>query len=198
MLALRSSRCTSQHQRIFGVDLTRIPGIDVVSAQTVLSELGPDLSAWATEKHFTSWLGLAPKPRISGGKVLGHDREPMRNRVAEVLRLAATTLLKSASYLGARYRYLRMTRGAAVATKAMARQLACLIFRTIHYGQEWVDRGAAEFEQKRRQREPTTKGVPTRLYDSISRPVESIGCRVSFWRVAPKLKLAPRLTLRGQ
>lgn len=144
---------SEEHQRIFGVDLTRIPGIDVVSAQTVLSELGPDLQAWATEKHFTSWLGLAPRPRISGGRVLGHDREPMRNRVAEVLRLAATTLLKSQSYLGARYRYLRMTRGAAIATKAMARQLACLIFRTIRYGQEWVDRGAAEFEQKRRQRE---------------------------------------------
>jgi transposase len=144
---------SGEHQRIFGVDLTRVPGIDVVSAQTVLSELGPDLSAWATEKHFTSWLGLAPKPRISGGKVLGHDREPMRNRVAEVLRLAATTLLRSNSYLGARYRYLRMTRGAAIATKAMARQLACLIFRMIRYGQQWVERGAAEFEQKRRQRE---------------------------------------------
>jgi transposase len=144
---------SEQHQRIFGVDLTRIPGIDVVSAQTVLSELGPDLHAWATEKHFTSWLGLAPRPRISGGRVLGYDREPVRNRVAEVLRLAATTLLKSQSYLGARYRYLRMTRGAAIATKAMARQLACLIYRTIRYGQEWVDRGAAEFEQKRRQRE---------------------------------------------
>ncbi len=144
---------SEEHQRIFGVDLTRIPGIDVVSAQTVLSELGPDLQAWATEKHFTSWLGLAPRPRISGGRVLGHDREPMRNRVAEVLRLAATTLLQSQSYLGARYRDLRMTRGAAIATKAMARQLACLIYRTIRYGQEWVDRGAAEFEQKRRQRE---------------------------------------------
>lgn len=144
---------SGEHQRIFGVDLTRVPGIDVVSAQTVLSELGPDLSAWATEKHFTSWLGLAPKPRTSGGKDLGHDREPMRNRVAEVLRLAATTLLRSNSYLGARYRYLRMTRGAAIATKAMARQLACLIFRMIRYGQQWVERGAAEFEQKRRQRE---------------------------------------------
>src|SRR5436309_1207202 len=89
------------------VDLNSIDGIDVMTAQTILSELGTDLSAFPTENHFASWLGLRPSKDISGGKVIGRSRRTVQNRVATSLRMAASTLLNSKSYLGGRYRHLR-------------------------------------------------------------------------------------------
>lgn len=141
-------------KRISGVDLTSIDGIDVMAAQTILSELGTDLSAFPTENHFASWLGLTPSKDISGGKVIGRSRRKVQNRVAMSLRMSGTTLLNSKSYLGGRYRHLRKhlpTHAAAV--KAMAHYLALLVYRMLTKGQAWVDRGAAKFEQKRAERE---------------------------------------------
>jgi len=83
------------------VDLTSIDGIDVMTAQTILSELGTDLSAFPTENHFASWLGLTPSKDISGGKVIGRSRRTVQNRVATSLRMAASTLLNSKSYTSA-------------------------------------------------------------------------------------------------
>ena len=88
-------------KRISGVDLTSIDGIDVMTAQTILSELGTDLNAFPTENRFASWLGLTPSKDISGGKVIGRSRRRVQNRVTMALRMAATTLLNSKSYLGA-------------------------------------------------------------------------------------------------
>ena len=140
--------------RVCGVDATRIPGVDVMTIQTVVAELGTDLkSSWSTESHFASWLNLSPKRDISGGKVIRHRREKTSNRVAAVLRMGASTLLRSDSYLGARYRNLRARLGAPKAVKAMARYLACLIYRLLTQGQEWIDRGAERFELQRQQRE---------------------------------------------
>jgi len=137
-------------KRISGVDLTSIDGIDVMGAQTILSELGTDLSAFATENQFASWLGLTPSKDISGGKVIGRSRRKVQNRVAMSLRMSASTLLNSKSYLGARYRHLRKhLPTAAAAVKAMAHYLALLVYRMLTKGQAWVDRGAAKFEQKR-------------------------------------------------
>jgi len=102
---------------------------------------------------FASWLNLSPKRDISGGKVIRHRREKTSNRVAAVLRMGASTLLRSDSYLGARYRNLRARLGAPKAVKAMARYLACLIYRLLTQGQEWIDRGAERFELQRQQRE---------------------------------------------
>lgn len=145
---------TAELKRISGVDLTSIDGIDVMTAQTILSELGTDLSSFPTENQFASWLGLTPSKDISGGKVIGRSRRTVQNRVATSLRMSASTLLNSKSYLGGRYRHLRKHLPSyAAAVKAMAHYLALLVYRMLTKGQAWVDRGAAKFEQKRAERE---------------------------------------------
>ena len=136
-------------KRICGVDLTSIDGIDVITAQTILSEIGTDMSGFQTENHFTSWLGLAPSKHISGGKIIGPGKRKVQNRVAMAFRMAATTLLNSKTYLGSPYRPLRKQPSHAAAIKAMARYLAVLIYRLLTHGEAWVDRGAAKFEQRR-------------------------------------------------
>jgi len=152
--APKSFNLAAELKRICGVDATRIEGVDVMTVQTIVAELGADLqSYWPSENHFASWLKLSPQRDISGGKVIRHTRETSRNRVAAMLRMAATTLLRSDSYLGARYRALRTKLGAAKAVKAMARHLACLIYRLFTKGQEWVDRGSQNFERKCEERE---------------------------------------------
>jgi transposase len=141
-------------KRICGVDLTSIDGINVMTAFTVISEVGTDMSRFEDEDHFASWMGLAPSKDISGGKVIGSGKRKVKNRVAIVLRTAATSLLESNTWLGARYRHLRRqlpTFKAAV--KAMARHLAVLIHRLLTHGQAWIDRGAAQFERRRLERE---------------------------------------------
>jgi transposase len=140
-------------ERVCGIDLTSIDGIDVMTAQTIVAELGTDFSRWQDEPHFASWLGLSPSRDISGGKVLKQGTLKVKNRVATALRNAANSLLHSDSYLGARFRSLRTRRGAPKAIKAMARYLACLIYRMFTHGQAWVDRGAREFENRHAQRE---------------------------------------------
>lgn len=142
-------------KRVMGVDLTRIDGIKVMTVQTVYAELGPDLgAAFPSEEEFSSWLMLAPKKAVSGGKVIRHYSLHARNRVAQALRMAAESLHDSNSYLGARYRSLRgRQRNGLKTVKAMARYLACLIYRMLTKGEAWVDRGATYFEQKRQERE---------------------------------------------
>lgn len=139
--------------RICGVRLTAIEGVDVTTVQTWVAELGVDLSAWPSEDHLVSWLNLSPKRQISGGKLIKHEHSRAKNRVANALRMAATSLFKSDSYLGARFRSLRGRLGPGKAVKAMAAHLARLIYRMLKHGQAWVDRGAAEHEQRRQQRE---------------------------------------------
>lgn len=152
--APRSFDLAGELKRVCGVDATRIEGVDVMTIQTIVAELGADLGKhWPSEDHFASWLKLTPQREISGGKLIGHSREKARNRVAAALRMAATTLLRSDSYLGARYRALRSRLGAAKAIKAMARYLACLIYQLFTKGQEWIDRGSEYFERKRAQRD---------------------------------------------
>ncbi len=143
----------TEMERICGADLTAIEGIDIMTAQTILAELGTDFSRWKNEAHFTSWLGLIPTRDISGGKVVKQESRKIKNRVAMALRIAASSLIRSESYLGARYRFLRTRLGAPKAIKAMARYLACLVYRMFIHGQAWVDRGTQEFEHKRTQRE---------------------------------------------
>jgi transposase len=140
-------------QRILGVDATTIDGIDVITIQTILAEIGPDLSAWKTEQHWTSWLNLAPKRDVSGGRVIRHVRQHHTNRVGNAFRMAAQSLVRSESYLGARYRYFRAKLGGLKAVKAMARYLACLYYRLLTRGQIWVDRGTQEFNRRSQDRE---------------------------------------------
>jgi hypothetical protein len=140
-------------ERILGVNPIMIDGIDVLTIQTVLAEVGPDLSAWKTEQHWASWLNLAPKRDVSGGRVIRHVRQHHTNRAGNAFRMAAQSLVRSQSYLGARYRYLRAKLGGLKAVKAMARYLACLYYRLVTKGQIWVDRGTQEFNRRSEQRE---------------------------------------------
>ena len=140
-------------QRISGVDLTRIDGVDVFVAQTVISEVGLDMSRWKTEAHFASWLGLCPDNRISGDKVLARGTRHVLNRAANALRLGASTLLKSQTYLGAQYRRLRSRLGAPKAITAMAHRLARLVYRMLKYGQQYVDKGAEYYERRNREQQ---------------------------------------------
>jgi transposase len=140
-------------QRIAGVDLTRIDGVDVMVAQTLVSEVGLDMSRWKTEAHFASWLGLCPDNRISGDKVLARGTRHVVNRAATALRMGASTLLRSQTYLGAQYRRLRSKLGAPKAITAMAHRLARLVYRMLKYGQQYVDKGAEYYEQRNRQQQ---------------------------------------------
>ena len=137
-----------QLYRITGVDLTRIDGIEVQNAQTIISEVGVDMSRWKTEKHFASWLGLCPDNRISGGKVLKRGTRHVVNRASTALRLAASALLRSQSALGAKFRRLRSKLGAPKAITAMAHTLARLVYRMLKFGHDYVDRGIDFYEAK--------------------------------------------------
>jgi len=143
----------SELQRITGVDLTRIDGIDVMVAQTLVSEVGLDMSRWKTEAHFSSWLGLCPDNRTSGDKVLARGTRRVVNRAATALRMAAVTLMRSRTYLGAQYRRLRTKLGAPKAITAMAHRLARLVYRMLKYGQRYIDKGAEYYEHRYRQQQ---------------------------------------------
>ena len=142
----------TQLYRITGVDLTRIDGIDEMTALKVLSETGTDMSRWKTEKHFASWLGLSPGNKISGGKVLNTKTKPSANRAAAALRMAAFTLANSKSALGAFYRRQRTRLGAPKAITATAHKLARLIYSMLKQGTEYVDQGQDYYEQQYRER----------------------------------------------
>jgi len=141
----------AQLKRIVGVDLTQIDGVGPVAAQIILSEVGTDMSYWPTEKHFSSWLGLCPDHRISGGKILGRSTRPVVSRARNVLRLCAYTLTHSKSWLGAKYRRLKSKLGAPKAIVAMAHHLARLIYRMIKNGEDYVDKGMQVYEAKYRE-----------------------------------------------
>jgi transposase len=135
--------------RFAGVDLTRIDGISAGAAQVVLTEVGPDLAAFPSEDHFVSWLRLCPRTPISGGKPLKKRRNGLgANRVAGVLRMAATSLQRSKTALGAAFRRIARHKGGAVAVFATARQLARLIYRMLRYGHTYVDIGEQAYDHQ--------------------------------------------------
>jgi transposase len=145
----------SELYRVTGTDLTQIDGINVVTAQAILADTGTDMSAWKTEKHFVSWLGLCPDHRISGGKVLQRATRKVTSRAATAFRLAASSLRRSQSALGAKYRRLQSRLGAPKAITAMAHHLARLFYRMIKYGSAYVDHGVAAYETRFREQQLT-------------------------------------------
>ena len=139
--------------RLAGVDLTRIDGIGVPAATTVLTEVGLDLTSFPTENHFASWLRLSPRTGFSAGKPVKKTRNALgANRIANDLRMAALSLRRSKSALGAYYRHIARRKGANVAVFATARKLAILIYRMLRYGQEYVDIGEAAYEERFQER----------------------------------------------
>lgn len=135
-----------------GVDLTRINGIDVVTALKVLSEIGPDLSRFKSAKHFASWLGLCPGTKISGGKVLSSASKRTANRAAQALRIAAAALRTSKSALGAYYRKLCARMDKPQAITAAAHKLARLIYAMLTRQSCFVEQSQDAFEEQYRQR----------------------------------------------
>jgi len=138
--------------RMSGVDLTRIDGIDTKTVLKVLAEIGTDMSRWKSEKHFASWLGLSPGSKISGGKVLSSATKPVANRAATALCMAAYTLFRSKSALGAYLRRLRSRMGAPKAITATAHKMARLIYSMLKNGTEYVDAGQEHYEKRYRSR----------------------------------------------
>lgn len=135
-----------------GVDLLQINGLSATSALVLISEIGIDMSRWKTEKHFCSWLGLAPNVFKSGGKVLGRRGRRVVNRAAQILRMAAHSLYRSNCALGAYYRSLKGRLGPAKAIKATAHKLAQHVYRALRYGSAYVDIGQQEFERRHEER----------------------------------------------
>jgi transposase len=136
-----------------GVDLTAIEGISDVTALTVISEIGTDMSHWATVKHFTSWLGLCPQHKKTGGKVKSSRTRPGSNRAAQALRLAAYSLLRNKSALGAFVRRLRSRLGAAKAVTAAAHKLARLVYWTLKHGTAYVKQTQEQYEAEQRNKQ---------------------------------------------
>jgi len=151
-----------------GVDLTAIEGIGALVALTTLTEVGPDLSRFKTEKHFTSWLGLCPDNRISGGKVLSCRTRRVVNRLSDALRLAATTLERSQTALGAYYRRMKAKLGGAEGVTATAHKLARILYRMLTHGDEYVRQGMEEYEKKHQ----------ARKLQALQKAAESIGLQL--------------------
>ncbi len=151
--------------RKLGVDLTAIEGVGATVVLTVLSELGPEVGAFPSEKHFSSWLGLCPDHRISGGRILSHHTRRVVNRLSDVLRLAATSLEHSASALGAYYRRMKAKLGAPEAITATAHKLARVIYRMLKYGEEYVRQGLQDYE----------KNYQARKLQSLRRAAAALG-----------------------
>jgi transposase len=137
---------------VLGVDLTQIHGLGPSLALKLVGECGTDLSAWPNAKHFTSWLCLTPGNKISGGKVLSTRTRRSGSRAAALLRLAAVTVGRTQTALGAFYRRLSARVGKAKAVTATARKIATLFYNTLRHGMNYADPGASYYEERYRAR----------------------------------------------
>jgi transposase len=139
--------------RITGVDLVAVHGMSTSIAQTILAEIGTDMRKWPDDKHFCSWLGLAPKNAISGGKVLKSRTMKNRNRAAQAFRMAAQSVLRANCALGAFYRRLKGRLGPAQALVATAHKMARIVYHMLKDRVPYNDIGAAEYNKRFRERE---------------------------------------------
>lgn len=140
-------------QRIAGFDLTVVPGVGYDTAAVVLSELGADLSRFPTERHFAAYIGLAPSLGKSAGKnVRQRKRCKNTSRAGRALRMAASTLYRSQTELGAFFRSVARRTDRKTAVKATARRMAHMIYRGVRYGVAYLDKGAEAFEARAREK----------------------------------------------
>ena len=190
--------------QVTGVDLTRIDGIAPPTAQLAISEIGLDMGCFPAESNFVSWLKLAPRVPISGGKPLRKRNQGMgATRLANALRMAALSLQHSNSALGAYYRSVARKHDGAVAIFATTRKLAKLIYRALKYGHEYLDQGAKAYEERFRQ--SRIKSLTTNALSMVTRLSLSkmelkfqvsgtSGCAGSF---REETRIAPSLTLQA-
>lgn len=138
--------------QLTGVDLSQIDAIGPYTALRLIAEIGTDMTRWPTEQHFTSWLTLAPRNKISGGRLLSSRTQPAANRAAALLRLAAMSVGRTQTALGAFYRRLAYRIGKPKAITATARKLAILVYRMLKGELTYNDPGAAVYEAQQRER----------------------------------------------
>jgi hypothetical protein len=116
---------------IFGVDLTEVEGLDEIGLLTILAVTGTDMRKWPTAAHFASWLNLSPRPKITGGRVIGYQKRVTHNPATQAFRMAANSLWQSKGPLGRLYRKLAATKGKAKAIKAVARRIAVIFYNMV-------------------------------------------------------------------
>jgi transposase len=151
-----------------GIDLTRVDGLDTLTVLKIVSEIGLDMNRWPTEKHFASWLGLCPGSKISGGKVLSARTKKCSSRAAHYLRLAAYSLHRSDSAIGAFFRRKKSQLGPAKAITATAHKLARIIYNMLKNGTEYKDLGQDYYESQHRKR----------VIDNLKRRAKQFGCQL--------------------
>jgi transposase len=143
---------TPLHHLTGGVDLTQIDGIGPYTALKLISEIGTDMHRWPTEGHFTSWLTLAPKNKITGGRLISSSTQPSANRAAAIFRMAAMSLGRTQTALGAFYRRLSARKDKPCALTATARKLAILVYRALKGELVYRDPGADAYDLQQRTR----------------------------------------------
>ncbi len=137
---------------ITGVDLTLIDGLSALTVQQIIAEIGVDMSHWRTVKHFASWLTLAPRNDITGGKVVRSRTMKSKNRAAQAFRMAAQSVSRSHSALGGFYRRMRAKHGGPKAITATAHKIARIFYYMLKNQQEYKDPGQEYYEQQYQER----------------------------------------------
>jgi transposase len=148
-----SFNARAHYARLLGVDLVAVMGLSSSSVQTIISEIGTDMSRFPTVKHFAAWLGLAPRNDSSGGKVLRSQTRKVTNRATQAFRQAAQSVSRSDSAVGAYYRSMRARKGPEQATVATAHKIARIVYHLLKYGEAYEAESAAAYEQQRQERE---------------------------------------------
>lgn len=167
---------TAELYRMTGVDLTLVSGLEANTVMKVISETGLDMSKWPTSKHFSSWLGLAPNNRVSGGKVISRRTLPSSNRAAAALRIAARSLHRSKSALGAFLRRKAAQIGMPKAITATAHKLSRVIYNMLRHGTDFVEHGQDYYE----------RAYQERVLKSLTRRAQDLGyCLVKQEQTVP-------------
>jgi transposase len=148
-----------------GVDLTAIPGIGTVTGLNLLAEIGLDMKRWRTEKHFTSWLNLAPGTTKTGGVLKTGKRPPRQNAAGLILRQAAVSVGRTRTALGAFYRRIARTSCSAKAVVATARKLAVLVYNLLLHGENYVNESLERYEAQ----------YQARRVDALAKAAKSLG-----------------------
>jgi transposase len=160
--------------RVSGIDFTQIPGLDVVTVQTILSEIGLDPGKFPAEKRFVSWLGLCPNNRITGGQLKSTKTRKTANRAANAFRMAAQSLANSNTGLGGFYRRIRARLGSPKAITATAHKLARIFYRMWTTGQSYTDLGSDYYENRYKERvlRNITRRARELGYEAVLQPLE--------------------------
>jgi transposase len=148
-----------------GFDMMSIPGIGYQTAAIIASEVGNKFDCFPSEKHFASYIGLAPSLGKSAGKNVRQKKCKNTSRVGRALRMAASTLYRSNTELGASFRNVAGQTDKKTAIRATARRMAHMIYRGVVYGKEFIDRGALEHEVRLRARTVKTVNKLIKSFD---------------------------------